>query len=196
MCRDNFQVSAFQNRGRWRRTASKSLPTTSSVPGSRGSGPASATLPQSRSFPLRERNPLPGFVGFFRRAWHLRLIEIQKARLGSRIEVHLQRVVVLPGDVQPPGLTHNAANTESLTLDPSLIIFREIPCIGDTPAFCVERKTLIVPFARRCHPVTPVFTDNRDPVSGEFDRRHRLGRYRRAPLSSSLSLRNRSSREE
>jgi hypothetical protein len=98
--------------------------------------------------------------------------------------------------VQPPGLTHNAADTESFTLEPSLIIFRKISCIRVSQSFVIERMDLILPFTRSSNPVTPVFTDNRDPVTGEFDWSHSFCRYRSAPLSPSLGMSNGSSREE
>ena len=61
--------------------------------------------------------------------------EVQEPRLLTGVELHLQRVVVLPGDVQPTRLAQDAADAERLALIAGGIVFGEVPGVGDAAAF-------------------------------------------------------------
>ena len=109
---------------------------------------------------------------------------MQQARLRARVEIHLQRVVVLPGDVQPPGLTHDAADAECLALQARGIVLCEIPGVGRTRAGLIQRHAFVVALLRSLDAMAPVFADDRNPVAGEIDRRRRpcICRASSAPL--------------
>src|SRR5688500_970196 len=60
---------------------------------------------RARSQPLGFRDALPG-ARRVRRLVRLHVAESQESRLHPRIGIHLDRGVVLPGDVNPPGNAH------------------------------------------------------------------------------------------
>src|SRR5262249_6071743 len=117
-----------------------------------------------------------------------RFVEIDQSRLRTGIEFHLQRIVILPGDMQPARLPHDAAYAEGFALQSGLIILRQIPCIGDTNTLRSEWQTFKISSARCRHAMSPVFTYNRNPIAREIDRSDGLG-WLRAALSATLSIR-------
>jgi hypothetical protein len=56
---------------------------------------------------------------------------MEQTGLRSGVEFRFQRVVVLPRDPHAAGLTDDAANAESLALEPCVVIFIKIPAVGD-----------------------------------------------------------------
>ncbi len=119
--------------------------------------------------------PLPCLLG----GWLFRFVELEEARLGAGIEIDFQRAVVLPRDVQPPGLPHDAADTEGLTLVPGLVVLCQIPHVRDPSSLRAERNTRVVAFLGSDHPPAPVLGDNGHPVSRRVKRGGRPGRSSR-----------------
>ena len=109
----------------------------------------------------------------------LALVEVQEPRLLTGVELHLQRVVVVPGDVQPSRLARDAADAVRLALIAGGVVLGQIPRVGDAAAFGVERHAGVVAFRRRHHAEAPVFSDQRDPVAGRIEDSRRLWRARR-----------------
>jgi hypothetical protein len=136
---------------------------------------------------------LPGFLD----CRLCRRIELKEARLRSSIEIDAQGVVVLPRDVQPPGLAHDGADAESPALQLRGVVRIEIPGVGGCSGVRVERNAFIVALARRRHAVPPILADDGDPIAREVDGRGfaRRGR-RRTPLRSRADHESRSENKE
>lgn len=84
---------------------------------------------------------------------------MQDARLGTGVGFELQRVVVLPGDMQPRGHTQDAGGAIGLTLFTRRVILGCIPGVGKFSPCGVDRNGLVVAFERRKLPVAPVLGD-------------------------------------
>jgi hypothetical protein len=89
--------------------------------------------------------------------------------------------------MQPARLPHDAANPEGFALQSGLIILRQIPCIGDTNTLRGEWQTFKISSAGGHHAMSPVFTDNRNPIACKIVWGDGLGRLR-AALSTALSI--------
>ena len=73
--------------------------------------------------------------------------------------------------MEPSQLAHNAANTECFALQARLTVLRKIPRVRNTPSLSIQGKAFIITLARRRHPVSPIFADDRNPITGEINRR-------------------------
>ena len=169
--------------------------------------------------PLRHRITLPARLlarGRFefrgRLSLRRRRSKMQDARLRSLIGLDLQRVIVLPGDVQVGGLPHHARRAVRLALVALGFVLRRVPLHRQFRARFVVRN---VPACRRVrlgaaraaesrgrprrsraevalgsgqHPFMPVFGDHRRPISGDVDGRGNLRYGRRAASPASCSL--------
>ena len=91
---------------------------------------------------------------------------MQQPGLLPGVELDLQRVVVLPGDVQPAGLPHDAADAVRLALIARRVVLGQVPGVGDSAAFGGERHAGVVALRRRHHAEAPVFGDERHPIAG------------------------------
>ena len=94
----------------------------------------------------------------------------------------LQRVVVLPGDVEPAGHAHDRGGTIRLALLAGCLVGGRIPGVDDLQRFLRDRDAAVVALGRRHHAVAPVFVDEGHPVAGEIDRRRCLARLVAVPL--------------
>src|SRR5438093_3345704 len=136
---------------------------------------ATAAWRSARDFPRRRRITLPArFSG-----WRLRLAEAQQTGLLAGVCFDLQRVVVLPGDVDAPWHAHDVGRAVCPALIAARRVLRRIPRVDHLAALVVQRHTREITFRRRDHPIAPIFRDHRDPVAGEIDRRRGPGVRRR-----------------
>ena len=103
-----------------------------------------------------------------RRGW--RVAEREQPGLHAVVGLELQRVVVLPGDVQARRPAHQAGRAVRLALFAGGFVLGRVPRLRDLLARGVDRNAAIVAVRRRDHPPAPVLGDDRDPVAGEVDR--------------------------
>ena len=122
----------------------------------------SSPAPSSRTFPLRCGKPLPGLLT----RWLFRPIEGQQARLSAGIKFHLERVVVLPGNVQPSRLSHNPADSECFALKAGRIVLFKIPGVCHPSAFGIHGDALHIALLWCLHTMAPIFANNGHPITG------------------------------
>src|SRR5271156_5283282 len=108
MRRDHLKRPAGASRRRWRTDES------------RIGGDARQ---QTVAFPFRDRISLQAG----RRTRWSRRAEMEDARLLARVGFDLQRVVVLPGDMQAPGDTHEGRRAVGLALLPRGFVLGRVP---------------------------------------------------------------------
>src|SRR5688572_546641 len=159
-----------------RRTAAESLsPTPRDAGGARQAATSDArvsdrgsTAADTRTLEVGTRKALPRFL---RRRLRI-AIEVQQTRLRPGVELQFQRVVVLPRDAQPAGLTHDAADAERLALVAGLGVGLGIPRLRDLASFTVDRDAGRHASVLRCgdHAPAPVLRDDRHPRSCEVHR--------------------------
>src|SRR5262249_12925619 len=176
-CHD-FNRSTLQNSA-WRRRAT-AQPSASTACIHRPRTLSTCTLSERWSFPVRNGKTLRAFFS----AGLLGFLKLQKTRCTACIAMDLESVVVLPGDVQPSRLTHDAADAERLTLKSCLIVLLQIPRVSRPNSFGIQRKTFEVTLARCRHAMPPIFTHDGDPIAGQIDWSDRFGGLRRPTLSS------------
>src|SRR5262245_15835865 len=87
------------------------------------------------------------------------------------VGLELQRAVVLPRDANACGDTHDRRSAERPALIARRIVGGKVPAIGYLAALGVERHARIIALRRCHHPPSPVLGDDRDPLTGEVDRR-------------------------
>ncbi len=130
---------------------------------------------------------------------------MEQTRLRAEIGFELERVIVLPGDMQVGRLSHDAGRAISLALIAFGFIFGGIPfqgslsalgLVGDVSVFGgidaeadrasaarnhngSGRADAEVAFRGGEHAQVPILGDDGGPVAGQIDRGHRLGGRRR-----------------
>ena len=152
-------------------------------PSARGPGPkdAAGAHHAGRTVPAGGRHPLPVVARCARRA------KGEQARLCAGVGLDLQRVVVLPGDVDSAGHAHDAAHAVRPALLAGCFVSRRIPGAGRLTARRVERHACDIAFRRRRHPIPPVLADDRHPVAREVDGGRRPSRLRRLRRAAALT---------
>src|SRR5712691_4958378 len=147
---------------------------------------AAAAWRSARDFPRRRRIALPARFSF----WRLRLAEAQQTGLLTGVHFDLQRIVVLPGEVDAAGHAHDVRRTVRLALIAARHILRRITRVDDLAALVVQRHAREIAFRGSDKPIAPVFRDHGHPVAGEIDRRPRPGgrRNRRRAAAAALSI--------
>ena len=78
-----------------------------------------------------------------------RCAELKNSRLGACVQIHLERVVVRPGDVQTAGALHDADGAVSFARITGCRVFIGIPCVSDAAGFGVDRHVGNVALLRR-----------------------------------------------
>ena len=119
---------------------------------------------------------------------------MQQARLRSGIRFDLERVVVLPGDVQARGYAHQTSRAVSLALIAGGFVLGRIPFLSDLLACWIQGHSREIALGRRDHAEAPVFADDGNPVAGEIDGSDGFGRLGRPGRRSSRKLREQSGR--
>ena len=95
----------------------------------------------------------------------------------SGVGFNLQRRVIRPRDVQPPGHAHDVWGAVGFALLSGGFVLCRIPRLGDLLSIGVQRNVGIVALWRSDHSKAPVFGDDRNPVAGHIDRRRILRRF-------------------
>ena len=139
---------------------------------------------RARHQPLRLRDALPGTRRVGRRWCGTKS---QDSSLRAGIGIHLERVVVLPRDVNTARHAHQRGRTVGLALLTGGFIFRRIPGVRNLCRLRGDRNALVVAFPRRHHAPAPVLSHDRDPVPSQIDRRSCFRRARRLRIAA-LSL--------
>src|SRR5438132_4057272 len=98
--------------------------------------------------------------------------------LRSRVGLDFERGVVIPGDMQTSGQSHDIGGAISAALLAGRFILGRIERIADAASFSIQGQGFVNTFFRRDHSKLPVFGDHGYPVAGEVDRRAppRVGR--------------------
>ena len=96
---------------------------------------------------------------------------MKEPRLRARVDVHAEGVVVLPGDVKPAGFTHDVRRSVTFARSTGGFVFCRVPGVGDSAGGRVDWYSGVVALLRRDHANSPVFADDRYPVSGKVYRR-------------------------
>ena len=86
--------------------------------------------------------------------------EMEQARLRAGVGLDLQRVVVLPGDVQAAGHAHDGGRAVRFALQAGGFVLGRIPGIDHLAGVGVERDAGGVALERRHHAPAPVFGDD------------------------------------
>src|SRR5215471_2672160 len=95
---------------------------------------------------------------------------MEQASLLSGIRIDSQRVVVLPIDMQAARHSEDIGGAVTLACVSACLIFRRIPRVCDFTPFGVQRNFYVIAFIRNDHPETPLFGNNRYPISCEIER--------------------------
>lgn len=93
------------------------------------------------------------------------------SRLRACVELHLERVIVLPGDVRSSGPPDNSSSAKCFALFTRSFVFRRVPSLSGFPALRVQRNRFSIAFGRYRHSRAPVFGDQGDPISGDINGR-------------------------
>src|SRR5258706_8304995 len=110
---------------------------------------------------------------------------MKEASLGAGIRIHTERLVVLPVNVESPRDLQESGSTVRLAFLAARLIPGWIPGACDFAPFGVERNLHVIAFVRHEHAVTPLFGDDRHPISGEIVR----GSSARGSWRSTLGIR-------
>ena len=119
---------------------------------------------------------------------------MEQASLLAGVGFDLQRCVVLPGDVQTSGNSHDGGRAVGFALEAGGFILGGIPGIDHLAGFGIGRNAGGVALERRHHAPAPVFGNISDPVSSEIDRRARLSRRGSGRRARRTELREESAR--
>src|ERR1041385_3882504 len=124
------------------------------------SGTAEELKPQraARTVPRCRRYSLPVSALALWRA------KVKETRLSAGLGFHLERGVVLPGDVQPPWDAQKSPGSESFALVARGFVLCRIPGFGKLLALGIQRDRLEVALGRRSHAITPILGDKRNPI--------------------------------
>src|SRR5262249_9607184 len=112
--------------------------------------------------------------------------KVEHSCLSAGVLFDLQRIVVLPGDVQSAWKSHDVWSAVSPALFTGSFIFRGIPSVADLSSFSVERQCFKDAFLGRHHSKLPVFHNDGNPIAGEIDRRGLTAGLRRTAAASTL----------
>src|SRR6202021_2989257 len=113
---------------------------------------------------------------------------VQETCLRSGIRFDLERVVVLPSDVQARGYAHQTSRAVCLALIAGGFVLGRIPFLGDLLACWIQRHSRDIALGRRDHAEAPVFADDGTPVAGQLDGSDVLGRLGWSGRRSSWEL--------
>ena len=80
----------------------------------------------------------------------------------------LERVIVLPGDMQAAGNPHDCGRAISLALETGGFVVRGVPRVHNFPRRSVDRHAGRIAFQRRDHAPSIVLRDDGYPVAGEI----------------------------
>jgi hypothetical protein len=138
-----------------------------------------------RTVPGRDRHALPVAAGAAGRP------ESEPASLRARVGFELQRLIVLPGDVNPSRQAHDSSGAVRSALFASGFIAGRIPRVGHLTCRCVQRHAREVAFRRCRHAEAPVLGDERDPVARQIDGRGGSRRCRGLRRTTALTWRAR-----
>src|SRR5437868_6553410 len=97
---------------------------------------------------------------------------MEQPRLHSGIGFNFYRLIVLPRDVKTAGHPHDVGSAVAFALLAGSFIFRGIPCICDLLPGRVERDSGVVTLRRREHSPSPIFGNNRYPISARVEWSH------------------------
>src|SRR5206468_7212588 len=118
------------------------------------------------SLPLSRGITLPTGLRCRRLLW----AKMEEPGLSSGGQFHFQRVVVLPGNAEISGQTHDTDGAISLTLFAGRLVLCRIPRIGGSKRFDSAGNTVKVTFSRCDHAILPIFGDDGNPCSRNIER--------------------------
>src|SRR2546430_2546823 len=95
---------------------------------------------------------------------------MEEPGLSSGGQFHCQSDVVLPGNAEISGQTHDTDGAISLTLFAGRLVLCRIPRIGGSKRFDSAGNTVKVTFSRCDHAILPIFGDDGNPCSRNIER--------------------------